>query len=235
MSRTPPQQTDPDGTGVFVPVVWRRHKTARNTNLRIDPRAGTVVVTLPLRGTRHSGLALLREHATWVRARLAALPQSVPFANGVHIPVCDIPHEIRHMGAKAPTRMLPGVIEVGGDRAFLARRVADLLRHEAQIRLGSIAQHKASAGQIKPRRVTVKDTRSRWGSCAPDRTLAFSWRLLMAPDYVQDYVVAHEVAHLQHMNHSPRFWKLAETLSPHRSRADTWLEREGPRLMRYGV
>ncbi len=235
MTRPLPELIDPDDSGHPVPVLWRRHMSARNVNLRIDPRAGAVILTLPRRKTKLDGLTLLREHASWVRARLDALPQAVTFAHGTQIPVCDVAHEIRHLGAKAPTRLLPGVIEVGGDVAFLARRVMDLLRHEAQIHLGTIAQQKAEQSPIKPRRVTVKDTRSRWGSCAPDRTLSFSWRLLMAPDFVQDYVVAHEVAHLLHMNHSPRFWAFAETLSPHRIRASTWLEHEGPRLMRYGV
>ena len=84
---------------------------------------------------------------------------------------------------------------------FLARRVADFLRAEARRRLSALVAAKAAGGRVRPRRVTVKDTRSRWGSCAANRNLAFSWRLVMAPRFVQDYVAAHEVAHLRHMNH----------------------------------
>ena len=80
----------------------------------------------------------------------------------------------------------------------------------------------------------MKDTRSRWGSCAANRSLAFSWRLVMAPRFVQDYVAAHEVAHLRHMNHGTRFWSLVENLTPHTEVAVTWLRTEGPRLLRIG-
>jgi len=85
-----------------------------------------------------------------------------------------------------------------------------------------------------PRRVTVKDTKSRWGSCAANRNLGFSWRLVMAPPHVQDYVAAHEVAHLQHMNHGPRFWALVTQLTPHTDAAVAWLRYHGPKLLRIG-
>jgi len=87
---------------------------------------------------------------------------------------------------------------------------------------------------VQPCRVAVKDTRSRWGSCAANRNLAFSWRLVMAPRFVQDYVAAHEVAHLRHMNHGPRFWALVEQLTPHSAAAVEWLRTQGPRLLRVG-
>jgi predicted metal-dependent hydrolase len=86
-------------------------------------------------------------------------------------------------------------------------------------RISAAAQPHAAALGVQPRAIRLKDTRSRWGSCAPDRTLAFSWRLLLAPDWVLDYVVAHEVAHLREMNHSDRFWALCESLTPHREAA----------------
>ena len=84
-----------------------------------------------------------------------------------------------------------------------------------------------------PTRITVRDTATRWGSCSSARTLSFSWRLIFAPDYVRDYVVAHEVAHLKEMNHSPRFWAHVETLTPHTRRARKWLRENGRTLLRY--
>jgi hypothetical protein len=87
---------------------------------------------------------------------------------------------------------------------------------------------------VRARRIIVKDTRSRWGSCAPDGTIALCWRLIMAPDWVQDYVVAHEVAHLRHMNHGARFWALVAKLSPYTDRGIAWLRRDGARLLRIG-
>jgi predicted metal-dependent hydrolase len=87
---------------------------------------------------------------------------------------------------------------------------------------------------VNPRRVVMKDTSSRWGSCAPDKTIALCWRLLMAPDFVQDYVVSHEVAHLRHMNHGPQFWAVVEQLTSHKRAAVAWLKTDGMRLMRIG-
>jgi predicted metal-dependent hydrolase len=93
---------------------------------------------------------------------------------------------------------------------------------------------KASVVDVAPRRVAVKDTKSRWGSCASNRNLGFSWRLVMAPPHVQDYVAAHEVAHLRHMNHGPRFWSLVAELTPHTEIAVAWLRNNGPKLLRIG-
>jgi predicted metal-dependent hydrolase len=97
-----------------------------------------------------------------------------------------------------------------------------------------MAAAKCAQAGVSARRVTVKDTRSRWGSCAPDGTVMFCWRLVMAPDLVQDYVVAHEVAHLRHMNHGPRFWALVAELTEHRERAVAWLGLYGAGLLRAG-
>lgn len=214
-------------------VAWKRHPRARRVSLRIDPRAGSVVITLPKRGSRRAGMDLLMTHAAWVADRLAALPEVVAFVDGAWLPVDDSPRPIRHaQGARSV--IADDEIVVGGEPAFLARRVSDLLRAEARRRLLRLSHEKAAQVGAAPRRVTVKDTISRWGSCAPDGALAYSWRLIFAPVSVQDYVVAHEVAHLSHMNYGPRFWALVRTLTPHTEAAVDWLRREGPRLMRYG-
>ncbi len=215
-------------------VEWRRSARARRLSLRIDPRGGAVIVTLPGRTSRKAGLALLMDHAGWVAERLAALPGPIPFADGASIPLHGIEHSIRHTGAPGPARLVGTTILVGGDPAFLPRRVADFLRAEARRELAALAMAKAAMAGLHPRRVSVKDTKSRWGSCAADRSLAFSWRLVLAPRHVQDYVAAHEVAHLRHMNHGREFWALVATLTPHTEAANAWLRAEGPRLLRIG-
>lgn len=226
--------------GSLARVEWRRSARARRVSLRIDPRDGAVVVTLPLRAGRPAGMALLMDHADWVAQRLAALPGAVAFTDGALVPVEGVEHRIRHMppgtlGGRRGTAWLDeGELRVAGDPAFLERRVGDFLRAEARRRLSVLLAQKVAASGLRPSRVTVKDTRTRWGSCASSRALAFSWRLVMAPHFVQDYVVAHEVAHLQHMNHGPRFWALVDTLTPHTRAAVAWLRDEGPRLMRVG-
>ena len=221
--------------GGAAQVIWRRSERARRISLRIDARSGAVVVTLPPRSSRRAGMALLLENGTWVSNRLAALPSGVTFAEGETVPIDGLPHCIRHEAeARGGAWTADGVLHVAGDPGFLRRRVADFLRQEARHRLSARAW--AHAGQIglKPRRILIKDTRSRWGSCAPDGSLAFSWRLVMAPPFVQDYVAAHEVAHLRHLNHGAAFWALVATLCPGWESASEWLRTDGLSLMRIG-
>jgi predicted metal-dependent hydrolase len=127
-----------------------------------------------------------------------------------------------------------GEILVTGEAEFLPRRVGDCLKRLARQQLTALAAAKASQAMVKHGAIRIKDTRTRWGSCAPDGTLAFSWRLVCAPEFVQDYVVAHEVAHLRHMNHGPQFWALTETLTAHRQNATAWLGSFGAELLRIG-
>jgi predicted metal-dependent hydrolase len=216
-------------------VEWRRSLRARRVSLRIDPTGGAVIVTLPARATRKAGMALLMGHAEWVSSRLAALPEAVTFTEGALVPICGVPYRIRHApAAKGGAFLLDQELHVTGAVDFLCRRVRDFLRQEARRQLGALAVAKAALIGVVPKRITMKDTTSRWGSCAPDKSLAFSWRLVMAPAFVQDYVVAHEVAHLRHMNHGPKFWSLVDELTPHTKAAVPWLRAEGARLLRIG-
>lgn len=218
-----------------APVQWRKSPRARRVSLRIDPRAGAVVVTLPLRAGRRQGLELLHAHAEWVMERLSCLAPASPFLPGAVVPVGGRAHRIVHLGGlSGPTRLGEGVLEVAGDAVHVPRRVADFLREEARRRIGGLALAKAAVLDRRVPRISIKDTRSRWGSCAPDGSLAFSWRLVLAPPEVLDYVVAHEAAHLVHMNHGPRFWALCDQLTPHAEAAKAWLAAHGARLLRYG-
>ncbi len=218
-----------------TPVEWRRSPRARRVTLRIDPSRGAVVVTLPPRAGRGQGMALLQAHSRWVADRLGALTPRVPLEAGAVVPILDVPHLVRHVpGGLGGVWLCGREIHVSGDESFLSRRVADWLRAEARRRIAPIAlDHAARVGR-SVRRIAIKDPRSRWASCAPDGTLAFSWRLLMSPPWVLDYVVAHEVAHLVEMNHSARFWAVVHRLTPHVEPAKAWLAANGPRLLRYG-
>lgn len=216
-------------------VEWRHSNRARRVSLRVDPAGGAIVVTLPPRTSRNAGMALLMGHADWIARRLAELPAALPLADGAEIPIGGVPHRIRHRPDRRGAAWLEnGELNVTGAIEFLPRRTTDFLRAEAGRRLSAIVRAKAEAAGVTPSRISIKDTTSRWGSCAPDKALAFSWRLVLAPEYVQDYVAAHEVAHLRHMNHGPDFWALVASLTGHTARAMTWLRREGPRLLRVG-
>ena len=147
-----------------------------------------------------------------------------------------VPHLIR--GDAGRLRGLParvdGTITVPGAPDHLPRRLTDFLKAEAKREIGTRARAKAARLDRPVAAVTLRDTRSRWGSCSGAGRLAFSWRLIMAPEFVLDYVVAHEVAHLREMNHGPRFWKLCKELSRSNNGARDWLEAHGTELYRYG-
>ena len=221
----------PHGT---VTVVWRRVARARRINMRVDARSGAVVVTLPPRATLAAGRALMVEHAGWIAERVAQLPEALRLADGALLPLGDTAVRVRHDPGARGVALRDGDLVVGGGADFLARRVGDFLRAEARRRLSAAAAEKAGGAGLRVRRVVVKDTRTRWGSCTADGTLMFSWRLVMSPARVQDYVVAHEVAHLRHMDHGAAFWALVGRLTPHQRAAMAWLKARGAELMRVG-
>jgi len=221
--------------GELARVAFRRSDRARKISLRVDAAQGGIVITLPPRASRRAGLLLLQTHEAWVAEKLAELPSALPFVPGALVPVHGVPHIIAPVPqGRGGAWIESGQICVTGGPEFLARRVTDCLKRLARQRLTALTAEKSRLAGLAPKAVRVKDTRTRWGSCAPDGTLAFCWRLICAPDFVQDYVVGHEVAHLRHMNHGRQFWALTEQLTAHRAAASAWLGSNGQALLRIG-
>jgi len=117
----------------------------------------------------------------------------------------------------------------------LKRRLADWLKREARRDLTLASERYAQAMAVSFHRLAIRDQASRWGSCSSDGSLSYSWRLILAPSFVLDYVAAHEVAHLKHMNHGVRFWRLVLTHCPMAPQARLWLRRHGVTLHRFGT
>ncbi len=181
------------------------------------------------------GLAFATQKADWLLAQLDALPARVPFADGAVIPVLGRDHVIRHVaGARRGVWRHDGEILVSGLAEHLPRRTTDFLRVEARAAIGPLARSKAAEIDRRVSRLTIRHMTSRWGSCGSDGALCFCWRLILAPEPVFDYVIAHEVAHLRHMNHGPRFWKLVARLTPDLNGARRWLKHNGDALLAYG-
>ncbi|MEN8196555.1 MAG: SprT family zinc-dependent metalloprotease [Pseudomonadota bacterium] len=221
--------------GRSVPVTVRRSARARRISLRIDTATHTVILVLPKRATLEAGLRFAGEKTVWLQNRLAVLPAPVSFARGVSIPLRGAPHRIRHRpDSRAGVWLEDGEIHVSGAEAHLPRRLTDWLKAEARREITPRARDKAVVVDLPVARVSVREARSRWGSCSSAGNLSFSWRLILAPEIVLDYVVAHEVAHLVHMNHGEDFWALCATLTPRMEEAKTWLRRHGNQLHRYG-
>lgn len=224
--------------GREVPLRLRVNPRARRITLRLDPANGGAVVSFPKYVSRKEALAFAEANVSWIIGRLARLPQRVPFEEGAIIPILGRDHELRHAPeARRGVWAHEEVLWVSGDQAFFARRVTDHLKKEAKRHLAALVMEKAEGlpeGAQRPRKVTVRDTTSRWGSCSADGSLSFSWRLILAPAEVADYVAAHEVAHLKHLNHSKAFWALCERLTEHRAAATAWLKKDGSSLQLYG-
>lgn len=225
--------------GRAVPLVCRVSPRARRITLRIDARSGGVQLTLPRGVSRAEGLAFAESQRSWLLRRLSDLPQPVRFAEEAEIPILGSLHRIRSAPeARRGVWREDGALWVSGRPEFLPRRVQDYLKREARQEIAARAKAKAEALPPNARplgRVILRDTRSRWGSCAHSGDLSFSWRLILAPEAVLDYVVAHEVAHLAEMNHGPAFWRLVGQLTGCVKQPKAWLRREGAGLHRYGA
>jgi predicted metal-dependent hydrolase len=219
-----------------VEVAVRVNRRARRIGLKVDPLDGTVVLTLPQPRLLREGLDFAQRNAGWLAEKRNAVATRVPFVDGALVPYQDRPHLIRHIAGRRGVVWRTGddEIHVAGDAAHVSRRVRDWLTVQARQSLTQQAQEFAARIDRRVARVTVRDTRSRWGSCAASGALSFSWRLILAPAPVLSYVAAHEVAHLVHHNHGPAFWRLVADLYPDHETQRVWLSHYGHGLHRYG-
>ncbi|MEO6946269.1 MAG: SprT family zinc-dependent metalloprotease [Nitrobacter sp.] len=222
-------------------VRLRRHRRARRYTLRIHPSDREAILTMPPRGTLADAKDFAQRHGGWIAARLGRLPKAAPFHHGAVIPLRGIAHRIVHRAGERGTVWTETrdsgerILCVAGGLEHLDRRVHDFLKREARRELQKAAQRYADALGVKVKRLSIRDQSSRWGSCTSAGSLSFSWRLILAPPFVLDYLAAHEVAHLVEMNHSLRFWKVVARICNHVERAKRWLDAEGNDLHRYGI
>jgi len=168
------------------------------------------------------------------------LPDAVPFAHGAVLPLRGAEHRIEHRRGVRGTVWIEqaagqSLLCVAGDEAHVSRRLRDFLKREAKHDLEAASRRAAAALGVNFRRISMRDQSSRWGSCSSTGVLSYSWRLIFAPDFVLEYLAAHEVAHLGHMNHGPRFWALVERTMPRHEEARSWLRKQGASLHRYGA
>ena len=236
---------DVEHAGSVYRVQLRSAQSARRLTLRVSHASGNVVLTMPARVAFGDAKAFAERHAAWIGARLKRLPDPVPFEPGALVPLRGTDHRIVHLPERRGTvwteiHALAAADDcafalcVAGERAHLPRRISDYLKRLAKEDLEAAVRHHCQSLHIPPRSVTVRDTTSRWGSCSASGSLNFSWRLILAPSFVLDYLAAHEVAHLVHMNHSAKFWAITQKLCADTDRAEAWLNANGSKLYRYG-
>ena len=207
-------------------------RTMRSHSLRLSVnRAGQIILRIPFFCPKKTALDFFDRNREWVKEQQNRKATKGTFTDGQFISLLGQDLQIKHIPDTHFSTHIDGkFLMVSGDAAFLNRRVTDFIRHQTQIYIGKQAPVLAEKIGCSINRIVLKDTTSRWGSCSGKNNLNFCWRLGMAPLYVLDYIIAHEVAHLKELNHSPRFWQVVSTLCDNRSSAEIWLRRNGHTL-----
>lgn len=225
--------------GQSVPLQVRVNPRARRIIVKVHPSTGEVAVIAPSTRAINPAIDFAKAERGWIAERLSRIPPAVPFAPGSLVPYRGIDHVVRWAGAKRglvhiDTEAYRPTIRVAGGLEFFSRRLEDWMKRQARFHLTRKAEGFAEAIGARISRITIRDGASRWGSCSSNGALSFSWRLVMAPSFVLDYVAAHEVAHLKEMNHGPRFWRLVARMGVDAASAQAWLRENGALLHRYG-
>ena len=235
-----PAHLDVAHAGEVYRVALKRSPQSRRFTLRVRAASRDVLLTMPARASLRAARDFAERHSAWIGVRLARLPPPVAFEHLARTPLRGIDHTIVHRpGARGVVWLEAGahgpLLCVAGEAPHVPRRVADFLKREAMREIEAAVSRHAKAIGVKPKHIAVRDTVSRWGSCSSTGRLSFSWRLILAPPFVLDYLAAHEVAHMVHMNHSPKYWSLLRRAFPDTNRAEAWLKAHGAGLHRYGA
>ncbi|MFT3689886.1 M48 family metallopeptidase [Paenirhodobacter sp.] len=217
----------PDLPGVALTL--RRSARARRFSLRVSRVDGQVTLTLPLRAREAEALAFAHSQTDWLRRALDRVPQVSRPVFGATLPFEGRDLVLTPAAVRAP-RVTGAQLLLPPEPERIGARLEAFLKHCARIRLQAATERHAGTLGRPFRKITLRDTRSRWGSCAQDGSLSYSWRLIMAPPSVLDYVAAHEVAHLAEMNHSPAFWTVVARLRPDYAPDRAWLKQHGGAL-----
>ncbi|MEM6486720.1 MAG: SprT family zinc-dependent metalloprotease [Pseudomonadota bacterium] len=227
-SVAPPTSVWIDPPGVEIAI--RTHVRARRFTLRVTSDGAGAVLTMPPGTPLVLAEGFLAEHAGWLTRALADRPERVRIADGTMLPVDGAPVPVALVrGARVAPRLVDGRLTLAPGAAP-GQRVAAWLRERLRARAVPAVHRYAARIDRRCTGVSLRDTRSRWGSCTSTGRISLSWRLAMAPPEVQDYVTAHEVAHLAEMNHSPRFWAVLEGLMADYAQHRAWLRRDGRAL-----
>lgn len=231
------QRLPPEAVG--VPARLSVNPRARRLSIRVDGRAGEAVLIAPSERKLGDVVAFARTKAQWMRERLAERPEGAPLEPGAIVALFGRPVRLAATGGAGAAQLTEDVdgplIVSGGEGAAFARRIENLFKRVARETLQARTDFHLRALGLRPVKISIADPKSRWGSCSPhNRSIRYSWRVIMAPHAVIDYLAAHEVAHLVHADHSPAYWSVVQRLvgdhRPHRK----WLRDNGPALHAVG-
>ena len=219
--------------GEKVPLRLEVNPRARRLILRIDGRNGEAVAVAPSRRKLAEAADFARTKVDWLNEKLAERPAQQSFDEGSIVPLRGQPCRITAEGTGRLASLEDGdpqTLRLPGAPETLPARALRYFKRAAREDLTRAVAFHADRLGVKPRRISVKDTRSRWGSCTREGNLSFSWRLILAEPHILDYVAAHEVAHMRQMNHSPAFWAEVARTCPDWQTARGWLHENGDQL-----
>ena len=212
-------------------IFLRQNSNSRRITLRISALDGKITIT----GPNYLDFAEFKKFAeskkSWLKSKRKSFEPPIFISEGIEIPVAGTHTKILFSEVREPKKV-GGILFVSKEKP-VSTQVKKYLKEIGRIHLAYICNEFAERLGSKIRKITLRDTRSRWGSCSNDANLMFSWRLVMAPEDVLAYVAAHEVAHLKHMNHSKDFWETVEYLFGPYKKERAWLKQNGPSLHRY--
>lgn len=210
-----------------------RSSTAKRLTLRIDEKNRRPILTIPSRCSSKRASAFIEEHKDWISNMLAQIPQTKKFFNGQNISLMGRAVQIVHFPKQRGNILEQNILKIGGDEKFFHRRVCDFIKETAHKELNQRSFIKAKQLGCQINRICLKDTKSRWGSCSNKNNINYNWRIALAPDFVIDYLVSHEVSHLAHQDHSQNFWICVQNLCPNYSEGRKWLKTHGKQLYAY--
>lgn len=233
--------------GLEAPVLVRRSPRARRISLTVNEARRGAILTVPNYTSLEEAGDFLARHFDWLQERLQSIPDAIPFADTAVIPLRGEPHHIqfrpgdrkrgvvRRRDSDDPGGSGSPLLIVSGAPEHAPRRLKDWLKKQARDDLSDRCGVHAEALGVRPTRISVRDQSSRWGSCSANGALSFSWRLILAPHHVLDYLAAHEVAHLREMNHGVKFWAHVRATCTDTDKAKGWLKKHGASLHSYGA
>ncbi|MEL0002007.1 MAG: SprT family zinc-dependent metalloprotease [Rhodospirillales bacterium] len=235
MSLTGPYEHLPLANGDIAPVHIRVDGRAKRISLKVEKIGGLVTLTAPSEAKLPEARRFMSKRTRWIAERRAEAHEITPFALGSAVPFLGRMRKIvQDKSANDPLIVFGDQILIAGPGSSVKSSVYRFFKAEALRRLVESTSKYAAKSDVTVKRVSIRDAKTRWGSCSADGRLSFSWRLVMAPEHVLDYVAAHEVAHLKHMNHSPEYWTHLAGLFPEFKSSERWLKENGPSLRSYG-
>jgi Predicted metal-dependent hydrolase len=220
--------------GQSLPIKMRRNANARRITLRLSRDGAMVQLTLPKRCAEKKAIAFANTQSQWIAKQLQSKPTAQPFVPNMKLEIFGDEFIFKHHASRITVAEGENIY-IGGDEEFFARRVEDYIKKEAREKFSEMARELADEIGETISGVSLRDTSSRWGSCSSKKRINLSWRLALAPLSVAHYVIAHEVAHLMHFNHSTEFWELVEQLHPNWQKERDWLRKNGAILHAYGA